>query len=426
MPSLQSNVSSSFTSEAYQKRINNNLLIKNNESIRAYRIRLRALLDSQFSVNITKDKVKSPVNATNLIQFKINQIKTRKKINLLKPIEEKAKDKMKKTYKPCKDPYFCVNILQRTGFTSFLALLNIFNEPVANYPYCFRIARDVGSLEVRLEDSVKNVQKSDQVLKCPGVELKRIKAVREEFRWTKRVWINVQKVDCMTKALIINLDCIYQSNQFLPSALEALQLLEGHLHLILVIPPTLEVPPLLDKCKSLSICFSAIYIFTQSKNPYTLLDYSSIYLDFHCFEPSEDCIIFSVHNYEDLSEAAQGQLVGMQIGSLIKLFVENIPIISHEFSKQPITVMMYRPEIDDSCEGLLNFADIFLAYLRFNFSLRNNFDVKKVLRDAAWEVIESNLPFKAGLSYRKMAEVYRDLARSRDEGKWFANNLFLY
>ena len=426
MPSLQSNVSTSFTSEAYQKRINNNLLIKNNESIRAYRIRLRALLDSQFSVNIPKDKVKSPVNATNLIQLKINQIKTRKKINLLKPIEEKTKDKIKKTYKPCKDPYFCVNILQRTGFTSFLNLLNIFNEPVPAFPYCFRIARDLNNVEVRLDDRVKRIEKSEQVSKFQGLELERIKVLREEFRWMKRVWINVQKVDCMTKALIINLDCIYHSSHFLPSAFEALQLLEGHLHLILVIPSTVKLPPLLDKLKSLSISFSAIYQTTPCKNLHSLADYSSIYLDFHCFEPSEDCIIFSVHNYEDLSEAAQDQLVGMQIGSLIKLFVENIPIISHEFSKQPITVMMYRPEIDDSCEALLNFADIFLAYLRFNFSLRNNFDVKKVVRDAAWEVVESNLPFKAAVSYRKMAEVFRDLPRSREESKWFANNLFLY
>jgi hypothetical protein len=404
------------------------LLIKNNETLRAYRIRLRALLDSQFSVNISKSKPKSPENNTNLIQLKLNQLKTRKKISLLKPVEEKTRTI--RVYKPIKDPYFVGNLLSRQNFTSFQVLLNLLNEQVSVFPYS-KINPSTVPAEVKLENFKRKTAETLKTFKSPSLKLEKIKEIREKYSWVKRIYFNIQKVDCMTKAFIVNLPCVFDKSGFLDTAVESFRLLEGHVHLILVIPSESLLVSVTQSAERWKIAFSAIYSIESKENNkkikknQKLLDYSAIFLDFHCFEPSEDCLIFAVHDIEDFDGMTQDEMIGLQVGSSVKLFVQNIPLNSQEFSKQPVTVLMFQTEIDQDCENLLKAAEIFLGFLRFNFSLRNNFNLTMVLKESNWDLVESCLPCKASLMYETLIQCYRGW---NEEGrrKGFLFNFFVY
>lgn len=429
LPSLQPTTNTSMSQEKeinYQQKLANNLIIKRNETLKAYRIRLRALLDSQFSENIQRIKHK-PVNTSqNFLNVRISEVNPKKKLSLMKPAENILSSKAFKIYKPSKDPYFFGNIQQNVNFSSFSSILNIFYDTYSWFTYCGKAPKEANDIKIFFNDH--KIINGPGLKPLPVAEIKRLKKLREEFPWARRIYYKKANVDCANKAFIIELACIFSNGMFLEYAAEALRILSGIIHIIFFIDAGYTEQTgqdVLAEAEKVQIKCSGLYVIENTKVKSPFVDFSQVFLDFQCFEPCEDCLVFARHYLEDL-EGDRKYFVGKKIGCSIKLNIRKIPLFSQEFPRPPITVSLFMPEIDSDCSNLVKLSEFLMSYLKFNFSLRNLINFQKILKD--FEVLESDLPHRSIVSNKVLIDYYQftQSAALKKDLNIFTVNLFLF
>ena len=426
LPSLPLTTNTSLSQDKdvkYHQRLNNNLIIKRNETLKAYRIRLRALLDSQFSVNIPKIKPKPASNASNLFQLRPTESIPRKRLDSLKPIESYFQPRAFKLYKPSQDPYFFANIQQKGNFSSFISILNIFTDTIAGFTYCGKPPKKPSDIKIFVNETKILNQLNEKP--HPVAELKKIRRIREEFPWTRRVFYSPQRVECFNKIFVLELESVLVNGTFLEYAAEALRIVSGMVQIIFVIDKGTDVQKVLDQVERIQVVCSAVYEIENSKGKMGFLDYSQIFLDFQCFEPCDDCLVFTKHYLEDL-DSDKKEFVGRQVGCSIKLNVMKIPLFSHEFPRQPILVTLFSEKIDCDCSNLVRVSEIVMGYIKMNFSMRNLLSFSKILKNC--EVVESDLPHRSIVPHHVLIDYYKFIKSSvsAKELKIFMINSFIF
>ncbi|OMJ82263.1 hypothetical protein SteCoe_17042 [Stentor coeruleus] len=407
---LSLNTLSSSEESKLKTKIAQDLIIKRTESLVAYRIRLRALLDGEFASQTDKFIIKNSTSlgqTPNIAELQISPLQGKSKYPLLKRPLNFLNKKPARNFKALNDAYYFVNIFQSGKFASFYSLLNIFTENTNSYPYCMR-TKEPPKPEIPIisngeipKDWVKCTCHQGLIDTSEDLSLKKIplvEKIQEFYPFATPIFFKLQNVSCITKAIIINFESIYEekTSSISSAVKKALKLLNGCFHLVFVTNNPTNLTTILLQSEVENLNISGVYkIANNTSKRICYLDYSQIFLDFQCSNPRKDCLIVSNHNIFDYKEQFTEDMIGYKIGTTIKVNIEKAPIISYEFDIQPITILLPNPNYPWKFSFFVEFAEDLSEYILENYYFRNTCDFESILESKNYNIVSSSLIYQA-------------------------------
>lgn len=391
-------------------KITQDLIIKRTESLAAYRIRLRALLDGEFASQADKFIIKNSSSlgqSANIAELQISPLPGKSKYPLLKRPLNFLNKKPARNFKALNDAYYFVNIFQSGKIASFYSLLNIFTENTNSYPYCTR-TKEPPKPEIPIipngeipKDWVKCTCRQGLIDADEDLSIKKfplIEQIQEFYAFATPIFFKLQNVSCITKAIIINFEAIYEEKtlSITSAAKKALKLLNGCFHLVFVTNNPTNLTTILLQSEVENLNISGVYKIAniKSKRVY-YMDYSQIFLDFQCSNPRKDCLVVSNHNIFDYKEQFTEDMIGYRIGTTIKINIEKAPIISSEFDIQPITILLPNPNYPWKFSFFVEFAEDLSEYILENYYFRNTCDFESILENKHYNIVSTSLIYQA-------------------------------
>ena len=408
-----------------RSKIANELLIKKTESLMAYRLRLRTMLDAGFTprpVRISSQKSKlREQGSTNAIALKNSphsSKETPKKFFPKRKTISLARKCAPRTMKTASDPYYYTNITAGCNFTPFYNLLGIYTDNLGNFSYFKTVSKDNIRSEIimaspelirkstqrtyRVENS-KTAQMFKEDTPRKNEFLNSKENIKKYWPWVSSIYHNPQKVKCIAKLFIVNFESIVLESNFTirTQIAEAFKSLKDYFHLIIVTSKSeskianLEILALFE---SMDLEVSAIYqIINMKKHSRHIIDYSQIYCEFRCVNPRRDCLIISHHSLCDIQEVHESEIVGRNLGTRTKFHMDRIPIPSLEMKLQPIFILLNNPLLESQVEILGKISQDLIDFLENNYYQRNSFDFEAFMKEKEYKLIWCDLPYKEAI-----------------------------
>lgn len=373
-------------------KIAHELLIKKTETLMAYRVRLRTLLDTEYKPDRTISQNSRVAESTRTVNFKIalphkgKKIIPKKKISLVRKIK-------KKVLKTANDPYYFANIVTSSNFTPFYKLLNIYADTLGNFSYCNKACKE----NLRSEIVIPFVENKSLPCKCGEKNGKR-KGNGGSWPFLTMVYHDLRRVICIGKLLIVNLESVLLENSrvFRSWILEFFQEFCQIFNVVIVTCRQGEhvASEVLEIFALENLSISGIYQVVNSEANQGLLDYSQIFIKFHCMNPRKSCLIITHHRLYDPSEVTAEEMIGKKIGTRVKFNTELVAFPKADWKIQPIQFVLSSPSNAESgLENLIKFSKYIKDLFNRRFYLRNSFDFETVLREAGFPFTFSELPY---------------------------------
>lgn len=304
---------------------------------------------------------------------------------------------------PKNDPFHCSSILKKSYFSSFSSIIDrkhdYNNSP---YPYCS--IKQTGTIQRIIPISKPSYPKPEVSCACISKHiassfeetsdfLPKLLEVRDKIPSLSRIFFYPQSVFNFQTLFIINYDSIITSAPVPIHVWKLFASISQQFQLILIIsntnPKKNDIPLEFEKRK---IILAGLYysnsMTVHSRELAKLLNYSQIYIDFHCKSPEKDCLIVTGHRLieepDDISD-----VVALNFGIKPKLNVENAPVATFEYPNTPYAVLMGKSEVLSRGSFLGKIVDDILAMIKKFQNFLGKFEFSQIFRMEKYKIVET-------------------------------------
>lgn len=310
------------------------------------------------------------------------------------------------------DPFHFANMIKNSCFSPFHSILDGQNEYTSNpFPYCSRIAKQV-NLKTIIKKKKKLKPLPTYACRCAGkfrilsgkeeqkIILPKVYELKRKVPFLSRVHFYPQRVQSFRNLIILNFEGTFGHNKqgliVKKGTWKILKVLSSFFQLILVISNRgLLRDKLTQVFDEKGVKLAGIYISyctnKVSREIEKVQNYSQIYEDFDCMNPSKNCAIISCHRLADFSENMNDFIYRKQ-GTGLKLNSEKVPVVCQEYPVSPFVILL--PSFDISTDlNFLNEITEKIALIMQNFkSYKETFDFSEFFKNSDFKIIASHAP----------------------------------